>query len=99
VSDACHDALKLPYKSTVKGFEAVTERSGMFIAFAIALGAVALDEGEAGGGGPYASALAAVRPSQDHLHLFQAVKEEVFASTNQRDPEATCCRDTTNVAP
>jgi hypothetical protein len=34
---------ELPYKSAVKGFEPVTERSGMFIAFATTLGAVALD--------------------------------------------------------
>jgi uncharacterized caspase-like protein len=70
VFDACRDELKLPYKSTVKGFEPVAERSGMFIAFATALGAVALDEGKASGsGGPYASALAA---------------EDVFASSKRQ---------------
>jgi formylglycine-generating enzyme required for sulfatase activity len=87
VFDACRDELKLPYKSAVKGFEPVAERSGMFIAFATALGAVALDEAKAGGGsGPYSSALAAelVKPAQDHLQLFQNVKEGVFAATERK---------------
>jgi uncharacterized caspase-like protein len=87
VFDACRNELKLPYKSTVKGFEPVVERSGMFIAFATALGAVALDEGKvSGSSGPYASVLAAelMKPGQDHLHLFQAVKEGVFASTKRQ---------------
>jgi uncharacterized caspase-like protein len=86
VFDACRDELKLPYKSASKGFEAVAERSGMFIAFATALGAVALDEGKTNRSGPYASALAAelVKPGQDHLQLFQNVKEDVFGSTAHR---------------
>jgi hypothetical protein len=86
VFDACRDELKLPYKSAVKGFEPVAERSGMFIAFATALGAVALDEAKAGttASGPYASALAGelVKPGQDHLQLFQNVKEAVLAATS-----------------
>jgi uncharacterized caspase-like protein len=83
VFDACRDELKLPYKSASKGFEPVAERSGMFIAFATALGAVALDEGKASASGPYSSVLATelVKPGQDHLQLFQNVKEGVFAST------------------
>jgi uncharacterized caspase-like protein len=58
----------------------------MFIAFATAPGAVALDEGKVTGSGPYASALATelVKPGQDHLQLFQNVKENVFASTARR---------------
>ena len=59
----------------------------MFIAFATALGAVALDEGKQGGtSGPYSSALASelVKPGQDHLQLFQNVKEGVFASTGRQ---------------
>jgi hypothetical protein len=85
VFDACRDELNLPYRSASKGFEAVAERSGMFIAFATALGAVALDE-VSGGRGPYASALAAelVKPGQDHLQLFQNVKEGVYAATGRR---------------
>src|SRR4030095_13383095 len=68
VFDACRDELKLPYKSASKGFEPVAERGGIFIAFATALGAVALEEAKAGGGsGPYSSALAGelVKPGQD----------------------------------
>ena len=87
VFDACRDELMLPYKSASKGFVPVAERSGMFIAFATALGAVALDEGKTGGAsGPYSSALAAelVKPGQDHLQLFQNVKENVFASTKRQ---------------
>src|SRR5436190_15084584 len=84
IFDACRDELKLPYKSASKGFEAVAERSGMFIAFATALGAVASDQGEASG--LYASILAfeLVKPGQDHLQLFQNVKEGVFSSTGRR---------------
>jgi formylglycine-generating enzyme required for sulfatase activity len=85
VFDACRDEFRLPYKSASKGFEPIAERSGMFIAFATALGAVAWDE-VSGGGGPYASALAAelVKPGQDHLQLFQNVKEGVYAATDHR---------------
>jgi uncharacterized caspase-like protein len=46
-----------------------------------------LDEGKvSGSGGPYASALAAelVKPGQDHLQLFQNVKEGVFTSTSRQ---------------
>jgi hypothetical protein len=84
VFDACRDELRLPYRSASKGFEAIAERSGMFIAFATALGAVALDAGQTTvGSGPYASMLSdeLVKPGQDHLQLFQNVKEGVYAST------------------
>ena len=87
VFDACRDELKLPYKSAAKGFEPVAERSGMFIAFTTALGAVALDEAKAGGAsGPYSAALASelLKPGQDHLQLFQNVKEGVFAATSRQ---------------
>ncbi|MGE3702241.1 MAG: SUMF1/EgtB/PvdO family nonheme iron enzyme [Hyphomicrobiaceae bacterium] len=84
VFDACRNELKLPEKTTVKGFEPVAERTGMFIAFATALGAVASDRGERNG--PYAAVLAAelLRPGQDHLQLFQNVKERVYVDTARR---------------
>ncbi|MGH6815163.1 MAG: SUMF1/EgtB/PvdO family nonheme iron enzyme [Hyphomicrobiaceae bacterium] len=84
VFDACRNELKLPDKTAVKGFEPIAERNGLFIAFATALGAVASDQGERSG--PYAAALAAelVKPGQDHLQLFQNVKENVFAATGRR---------------
>jgi formylglycine-generating enzyme required for sulfatase activity len=71
----------------VKGFEAVAERNGMFIAYATALGAVALDEAKLGGAsGPYSSSLAneLVKPGQDHLQLFQNVKEGVYSATGRQ---------------
>ena len=84
VFDACRNELKVPGKSVVKGFEPVAERSGMFIAFATTLGTAASDRGEASG--PYAGVLATelVKPGQDHLQLFQNVKEGVFSTTGRR---------------
>ena len=85
VFDACRNELKLPVKSVAKlGFSPVTERAGMYIAFATAPGAVASDQGATSG--PYAGALAAelTRPGQDHLQLFQNVKEGVYSTTGNR---------------
>jgi hypothetical protein len=87
VVDACREDLQLPYRSASKGFVPVAERSGMFIAFATASGAVALDQVRAEDAtGPYSSVLAKelVKPGQDHLQLFQNVKEGVFAATASR---------------
>jgi hypothetical protein len=85
VFDACRNELKLPAKSVGKlGFSPVTERAGMYIAFATSPGAVASDQGVTSG--PYAGALAAelTRSGQDHLQLFQNVKEGVYSSTGNR---------------
>ena len=85
VFDTCRNELKLPAKSVGKlGFSPVTERTGMYIAFATAPGAVASDQGVTSG--PYAGALAAelTRPGQDHLQLFQNVKEGVYSTTGNR---------------
>jgi hypothetical protein len=85
VFDACRNELKLPVKSMARlGFTAVTERTGMYIAFATSPGTVASDQGAVSG--PYAGALAAelVRPGQDHLQLFQNVKEGVYSTTGHR---------------
>jgi uncharacterized caspase-like protein len=91
VFDACRNELKLPVKSAARlGFTPVTERAGMYIAFATAPGAVASDQGTASG--PYASVLAAElrKPGQDHLQLFQNVKEGVYSTTGNRQvPWAT----------
>ena len=85
VFDACRNELKLPVKSVARlGFQPVTDRNGMYIAFSTSPGAVASDQGA--GSGPYAGALAAelMRPGQDHLQLFQNVKEGVLSTTANR---------------
>ncbi|MGO9486798.1 MAG: caspase family protein, partial [Rhodomicrobium sp.] len=80
VFDACRNELRLPYRGA-KGFEPVREQPGLFVAYTTAPGQPASDEGERSG--PYAAALAAElgKPGVDHLHLFQRVKEAVYAST------------------
>jgi carboxyl-terminal processing protease len=81
VFDACRNELRIPTKSTSKGFVAVAEQQGMFIAYASATGHTASDQGD--GSGPYAAALAAelLKPGLDHLSLFQNVKEAVYAQS------------------
>ncbi len=80
VFDACRNELRLPYRGS-KGFEPVRDQPGIFVAYTTAPGQPASDEGEKSG--PYAAALAAelATPGLDHLHLFQRVKEAVYAST------------------
>ena len=81
VFDACRNELWLPNKTGVKGFEPVTAMRGTFIAFSTSPNAAASDIGE--DSGPYAQALASelIRPGQDHLTLFQNVKERVISAT------------------
>ncbi len=81
VFDACRNELRVPTKSTSKGFVPVAEQHGMFIAYASAAGRTASDEGARGG--PYATALARelARPGLDHVSFFQNVKESVFTRT------------------
>ena len=64
----------------------MAEKSGMLIAFSTDPGETASDEWQ--GAGPYASAFAPelVKPGQDHLDLFQNVKERVHRSTNGQRP-------------
>ena len=85
IFDACRNLLKIPTKGT-KGFVPMAEKSGMLIAFSTDPGETASDEGS--GAGPYASALAAelVKPGQDHLDLFQNVKERVHRTTSGQRP-------------
>lgn len=85
VFDACRNVLRLPTKGG-KGFLPTREERGVFIAFSTEPGATASDAG--GGSGPYAEALASElkRPGQDHLSLFQNVKERVFSSTGVQVP-------------
>jgi formylglycine-generating enzyme required for sulfatase activity len=81
VFDACRNELRLPVRTGVKGFEPVTAMRGMFIAFSTSPNNSASDVGE--DSGPYAQALASelIRPRQDHLTLFQNVKERVISAT------------------
>ena len=85
IFDACRNLLKMPTKGS-KGFVPMAEKSGMLIAFSTDPGETASDEGS--GAGPYASALAAelVKPGQDHLDLFQNVKERVHRTTSGQRP-------------
>ena len=85
IFDACRNLLKMPTKGR-KGFVPMAEKSGMLIAFSTDPGETASDEGQ--GAGPYASALAAelVKPGQDHLDLFQNVKERVHRTTSGQRP-------------
>lgn len=85
IFDACRNLLKMPTKGK-KGFVPMAEKSGMLIAFSTDPGETASDEGA--GAGPYASALAAelVKPGQDHLDLFQNVKEQVHRTTSGQRP-------------
>ena len=82
VFDACRNELHIPTKSVTKGFEPVGDKSGIFVAFATSPNMSSSDVGD--GGGPYARILASelTRPGQDHLTLFQNVKERVFAATD-----------------
>jgi tripartite-type tricarboxylate transporter receptor subunit TctC len=81
VFDACRNELRMPTKSSTKGFVPVPEQQGMFIAYASAAGRTASDVGAESG--PYAAALATElsKPGLDHLSLFQNVKEAVFTKT------------------
>src|SRR5262249_19966263 len=78
VFDACRNELRVPAKSTSKGFVPLAEQQGMLIAYSTAAGRTASDQGD--GSGPYAAALAEelLRPGVDHLSLFQNIKEAVY---------------------
>jgi uncharacterized caspase-like protein len=82
VFDACRNELHLATKSVDKGFSPINGPSGEFIAFSTSPNQTASDTGD--GGGPYAIALASelLRPGQDHLSLFQNVREKVYLSTH-----------------
>jgi hypothetical protein len=83
IFDACRNELRLPIRSPNKGFEAVVEKPGMFIAFSTSPNTSASDGGA--NGSPYAQALASelTRPGVHHLDLFQNVKERVFNATGR----------------
>ncbi len=85
VFDACRNLLNAPTRGG-KGFLPVDTRRGMLIAFSTDPGETATDEGSRSG--PYAAALAAelTKPGQDHLDLFQNVKETVYQTTRAQVP-------------
>ena len=85
IFDACRNELRLHNKAfSNSGFEIVADRPGMFIGFSTAPKHIASDRGVSTG--PYASALAAeiVKRGQDHLQVFQNVKEAVHKATGER---------------
>ena len=85
IFDACRNHLRLPTKGS-KGFVPTRTRRGMLIAFSTDPGETASDEGDSSG--PYASALASelTRRGQNHLDLFQNVKERVYRTTGIQVP-------------
>lgn len=85
VFDACRNLLNSPTRGG-KGFLPVDTRRGMLIAFSTDPGETASDEGARSG--PYAAALATelTKPGQDHLDLFQNVKEKVYSTTRVQVP-------------
>lgn len=90
IFDACRNELRLPTKGLNKGFVPELPRSGTFIAFSTSPNESASDSGETSG--PYALALASElqRRGQDHLSVFQNVREKVFFGThNQQTPTET----------
>ena len=80
VFDACRNVAGLRGRS--RGFVAVRERQGMFIAFSTARGATA-EDGEPGKGGPYAGALAyeLTRSNQHDADMFYQVRLRVHDAT------------------
>ncbi len=85
IFDACRNLLKMQTKGG-KGFLPVSARRGMLIGFSTDPGETASDAGD--GSGPYAAALAAelIKPGQDHLDVFQNVKERVHRETGGQVP-------------
>jgi uncharacterized caspase-like protein len=84
VFDACRNELHV--RSNAKGeeeksFAPMTGRNGQFIAFSTSPNQTASDKGDTGG--PYAIALASelTRQGQDHLAVFQNVRERVYEAT------------------
>jgi hypothetical protein len=85
VFDACRSVLRLPYKSTNKGFDAVEPQNGIFLAFSTSPHHTASDVGDEAG--PYATSLAAAirTPGLDHLALFQRAKQATYNKTAASD--------------
>jgi uncharacterized caspase-like protein len=89
VFDACRNELHVPSNdkgNEPKSFAPMIGRNGQFVAFSTGPNETASDEGDFGG--PYAIALAAElrRPGQDHLAVFQNVRERVYSATQTRRP-------------
>jgi uncharacterized caspase-like protein len=89
VFDACRSELHVASREKgieTKAFAPMVGRNGQFVAFSTSPNETASDTGDAGG--PYAIALASElrRPGQDHLQLFQNVRERVYSATQTRRP-------------
>ncbi|MDA9420992.1 caspase family protein [Bradyrhizobium sp. CCBAU 53380] len=90
VFDACRSELHVPSDTkgtSSKSFVPMTGRNGQFIAFSTSPNQTASDKGE--NGGPYAIALASelTRKGQDHLAVFQNVRERVYEATRLSGPQ------------
>jgi hypothetical protein len=83
VFDACRTELRVSTRGAHKSFAPIARHNGVFIATSTSPDFTATDS-PSQTSGPYARALALElrKPGQDHVNLFQNVKAEVYASTD-----------------
>ena len=83
VFDACRTELRVSTRGANKSFAPIGRHNGVFIATSTSPDFTATDS-PSQTSGPYARALAQElrKPGQDHVNLFQNVKAEVYASTD-----------------
>jgi len=83
VFDACRTELRVSTRGANKSFAPIARHNGVFIATSTSPDYTATDS-PSQTSGPYARALALElrKPGQDHVNLFQNVKAEVYASTD-----------------
>jgi hypothetical protein len=83
VFDACRTELRVSTRGANRSFAPIARHNGVFIATSTSPDFTATDS-PSQASGPYARALALElrKPGQDHVNLFQNVKAEVYASTD-----------------
>jgi hypothetical protein len=83
VFDACRTELRVSTRGANRSFAPIARHNGVFIATSTSPDFTATDS-PSQTSGPYARALALElrKPGQDHVNLFQNVKAEVYASTD-----------------
>lgn len=83
VFDACRTELRVTTRGATRSFAPIARQNGVFIATSTSPDFTATDS-PSQASGPYARALALElrKPGQDHVNLFQNVKAEVYATTD-----------------
>jgi hypothetical protein len=83
VFDACRTELRVSTRGANRSFAPIARHNGVFIATSTSPDFTATDS-PSQASGPYARALALElrKPGQDHVNMFQNVKAEVYASTD-----------------